>query len=384
MVGPRDSGSAGGEDAGVLPLPPEDAAADASEPFVPVDAGPASSFGVDPAHDNCVLDASIASPLKPAWTASFDGGVTYPVVVGDRAIVAVNEAEPNLRALDLATGALDWGPLVVGGSVMLAAEGTTVFALTGSGELFAYDATSGHALWSTQLQGQIDFWSPPVASGGLVYVNGLESGGTTYAINASNGQTAWTADTFDGSEGTVAVLNGVVYEAEACDQVSAFDAYSGALHWYHSTSCTGGGGTTPAAYGNEIWVRDTPLGNVILDTGGAVKGSFNGNVLPAFHDGTVFYANGTNITAVDLATSMQKWTFAGDAEICTAPVVAGASGQVFVGSRSGNVYELDEATGAQRSVNDAGAAVVCGSETTSMGMAPGRLLVPVANGLVAY
>jgi outer membrane protein assembly factor BamB len=224
-----------------------------------------------------------------------------------------------------------------------------------------------------------------VASGGLVYVNGLESGGTTYAVDGRTGKTVWTASTFDGSFGTVAVAGGIVYEAEACDQLSAFDALSGKLLWYHSTNCTGGGAAAPAVHGGLIWVRDVAQGNFIIDTAGTVKGSFAADVVPSFDSDTVYYVRSGTLTAVEIQTNRLKWSFAADADpFCTSAVVAQGGGQVFVGSASGNIYEIDEATGAQRSVSNAGGAVTCGSETTSMGLSAGHLLVPAGDRLVVY
>jgi len=268
--------------------------------------------------------------------------------------------------------------------MMLAAEGGRVFELEANGLLTAIDATSGDQLWSTALQGQSFYWSPPVASGGFVYINGLESGGTTYAVNEKTGATVWTADTFDGSDGTVAVSGGVVYEAEACDQLSAFNGATGALLWYKAGNCTGGGGTAPAVNDGFIWDRDESSGNVIFDTAGNVSGSFEASVIPSFHAGTVFYVSSGTLTAVDITTKVLKWSFAGDGDLCTSAVIAGAGGQVFVGSSSGNVYEVDESTGAQTSVSNLGTGVSCGSEKQSMGLSANYLLVPAGDTLVAF
>jgi outer membrane protein assembly factor BamB len=346
--------------------------------------GEAPSYAIDPAHDNAQPGEAVATPLAPAWTTSFGGNVSYPIVAGGRVFVSAAGSQPSVTAFDVATGHVDWGPLAYGAAVMLAYDGGRLFVLDGSGNLAALDATSGSRQWSTQLTGQIDFWSPPVAASGLVYVNGLESGGTTYAVDEGTGKTVWTADTFDGSEGTVAVSQGVVYEAEACDQLSAFDALTGHLDWYHSTSCTGGGGKAPAVYQGLIWVRDWAIGNVVIDSSGNSAGSFAASVGPSFHGGTAFYVNGGSLTAVDVATGTIRWTFAGDGNLCTSAVVAGARGQVFVASSAGSVYEVDESTGMQVSVDKSVAAVTCGSETEAMSLAEGHLFVPAGSSLVVY
>ena len=157
--------------------------------------------------------------------------------------------------------------------------------LDGSGHLHALDVMTGATLWSTSITGQSLYNSPPVATGGMVYVNGLESGGTTYALNGQTGAVVWSANTFDGSNGSVAIAGGAVYEAEACDQLSSFDALTGHLNWHHSGNCTGGGGAAPAVYQALIWERDWAMGDVIINTAGQAVGSFVSTVIPAFSSG---------------------------------------------------------------------------------------------------
>jgi outer membrane protein assembly factor BamB len=351
------------------------------------DAGPpseATSFAINPAHDNAQPSDRVASPLTVQWTASLGGTVSFPLVADGRVLVAVAATQPNVRALDLATGQLLWGPTAFGKQVWLAYDQGSVFAVDGDGNLAALDAATGHRLWATQLTLQYMYASPPVATGGLVFVNGLGEGGTTYAIDGQTGATRWTAGTFDGSFGTMAVAGGIVYEAEACDQLSAFQVTTGVLNWYHSTSCTGGGGAAPSFYQGLIWVRDWALGDVIINSSGGSAGTFSSSVVPAYHAGTAFYLSSGVLSAVDIQNDTLKWSFSGDGQLCTSPVVAGGGGQVFVGSQSGNVYELDEAAGTQRSVSAAGDPVTCGSETEAMAVAAGHLLVPAGSTLIVY
>jgi outer membrane protein assembly factor BamB len=248
----------------------------------------------------------------------------------------------------------------------------------------ALAAADGKPLWAAALTGQYDFWSPPVATGGWVYVNGLESGGTTYAIIGGTGAVRWREDTFDGSGGSVAVADGVVYEAEACDQLSAFEAPTLVLLWYAHSGCTGGGGSTPSVYRGLVWQRDWASGNVIVDTSGHAQGSFAADTPPSFHDGVAFYMSKKTLTAVEIDTKKVKWTFTGDGMLCTSAAIAGRGHQVFVGSASGLVYELDEETGAIRSMDDAGAPVTCGSEKASMAIGGNHLVVSAGTKLIAY
>jgi outer membrane protein assembly factor BamB len=360
---------------------PADVLPDWSQPSYPD--GEATSFAIDPAHDNAQPNDVVASPLSSAWSANLNGEASYPLVVADKVIFAAQESQPNVRALDIATGKLVWGPLTFGSTPLTASDAGRVYALSGGGQIVALDVATGAKLWTTQLQGQIDFWSPPIATSGMVFVNGLESGGTTYAIDGSTGKTIWTKNTFDGSDGAPAFQSGVVYEAEACDQLSAFDALTGTLLFYHHTSCTGGGGSAPSVYMNMIWERDWAVGDAIIDTKGNDVGTFKSDVVPAFHAGLAFYLSKSVLTAVDIATSTIKWSFSGDGFLCTSPVVAGGGGQVFIASGNGVVYELDEITGTQKSSASTGN-VVCGTEKTAVSLGLGHLLIPIQNGLVAF
>jgi len=390
-------------DAGLAALPPDarvftdasvalDAPPDAPRIDAPWDAGvhgdEATSFSIDPAHDNAQPTDSVTSPLAPLWTATFHGHVSFPLVVGGLVIVAANEPEPNVRALDLQTGALVWGPIAFTFAVTLTYDRGTVFALDKSGNLAALDATTGEQVWIESVpnpDNEVDYFAPPVASGGLVFINSLEHGGSTVAIEEVTGGLVWNNHTFDGSWGSVAVADNTVYESEEVNRVTAWNAQTGAQLWEHLAMGDGCCGEAPAVYENLIWDHDITFGSLILENGaGGTVGSFVSDTLPAFDAGTAFYESKGTVSAVDIATSAVRWSFTGDGKICTAPVVAGGGAQVLVGSQSGNVYELDEATGSQRSVANVGAAVTCFSETDSMALAENHLVVPVGNQLVVF
>jgi len=310
--------------------------------------------------------------------------LSFPLAASGRVFVTVAEFPPNVRALDLQTGVVLWGPIATGSKVWIACDAVNVYTLDRDGNLSAFDVSDGHTSWSTKLTLQYDYESPPVAAAGMVFVHGMGIGGTTHAIDAATGTIRWTADTFDGSGGSVAVAGNTVYEAEACHQISAFDLMTGYRRWFHSGNCTGGGGTTPAVAVGRVWVQDRVEGNMILDLNGNSMGAFAVDRPPSMHGGLVFYVESQTLTAIDVASNVAKWSFAGDNKLCTSAVIAGLGGQVFVGSSGGNLYELDEATGVQRSVDTAGIAVSCSSDIQGMAIAENHLLVPVGNDLVVY
>jgi outer membrane protein assembly factor BamB len=111
-------------------------------------ASEAPCFAIDPAHDNAQPDDVVASPLKPTWIAQLEGPVYIPIVAGGRVFVAT-AAQASVRALDLATGQVLWGPIATAQSAMLAYDQGAVVALQGNGHIEGFDAVTGRSLWRT-------------------------------------------------------------------------------------------------------------------------------------------------------------------------------------------------------------------------------------------
>jgi outer membrane protein assembly factor BamB len=362
-----------------------DAAVDAAVPDAPPDAAvhvdEAPAFAIDPAHDNAQPADTVASPLTPAWTATFGDTVSYPLVAAGLVIVSAAESAPTIRALDVTTGTLVWGPIVVGEPVMLAYNQGRLFTLDFNGRLTARDVVTGAQQWVRFINpGSFDF-PPPVATGGTIYIN---TGSFTSAYDEQTGMLLWQGEAYEGTDGCPAVGAGIVYQAGVCDELYAWNAVTGTPVWSHIGTCSGGGGAAPSVYGGKVWERDDVEGNVIYNQNGAIVGTFAADAAPAFDAGKVFYQAAGRVRAVNLATNAVAWTFTGDGQLCTSPVVAGAGGQLFIGSRTGKVYEVDETTGAQRSVHDIGSALTCFSETNTLALGEGHLLVPAGNQLIVY
>ena len=337
----------------------------------------APSFRIDSAHTAGQATEAMMPPLTLAW--SYDAGdtVAYPLVANGR--IFVSTASGLTTALDTRTGAVVWGPETLGRGMMYAYDGGRLFGVNTSDFVQAIDAETGAHAWAKHL-GQLDSFAPPVAAGGLVYVNGLEAGGDTVALDERTGAIVWDNHTFDGSDSAVAVADGVVYEIEHCLQVHAWEAASGAEKWKYATTCTGGGGTTPTVYEGRLYVRDTT--NTIFDANnGSVVGTFATSLPPAFANGIGYYLQGSKLVAIPVAGTTLSWSFDGDGALAAAPVAAGAF--VYVGSSLGKLYAVD-GSGKQVWTTTLAAGVNAKSETNSMAVAEGTLLVPAGNVLYAF
>ena len=140
----------------------------------------------------------------------------------------------------------------------------------------------------------------------------------------------------------------------------------------------------------KLYVRDWTSSppNIFDAATGNIVGSFTAGPAPAIGITTGFFlANGT-LSAVDLATNAQKWSFTGDGSLVSAPIVVDQA--VIVASSSGNLYALDVNTGYTTWQAKAPAAIAGPDEQdvsqplTGLAVANGILVVPAGSTLVAY
>jgi outer membrane protein assembly factor BamB len=352
------------------------------------------AYQLDPAHDGYQTNDPITAPLTQVWSESFGGAVSYPLIANGVVYVTVDSTSgygTTLYAIQQATGATLWSH-ALGGTYSfsgIAYDAGRVFAVDYNGLLTAFDATTGATDWSRTLTGQYAFTSPPTASGGYVYVGGAGSGGTLYAVAEASGALAWTTPVENGDDSSPAVDASGVYVGYACNQDYGFEPIDGSPLWHHSTGCEGGGGKTPVLANGDIFARDDVEGDVILSaSGGSVLGGFSSRFAPAAGDGALYTAtNGTLSAVSDWGLGTTAWTFAGDSQIDTAPIVVGSL--VFEGSASGELYAVDPQTGATVWSTDTGHAFSAPDEQnpvplTGLGAAEGTLIAPAGNTLMAY
>jgi len=360
--------------------------------------GPAVAFQVDVAHSGNQPASTLTPPLTRAWSVDFGDTVdyvSYPLIVDGRVFVTTSAdkvANSTLRALDLATGKVIWGPLAIGGANQwsnAAYDDGRIYVVISSGLVTAFDPASGATLWSKKMPGQNDFSSPPTAGGGMVYLGGAGLGGTFYAVDGKTGTVMWTADLGAGSA-SPALSSDKVFFGCTPATAYAFARTDGTSLWHPGESCGATSGATSVFWQGRLWVRDsTPnASNVVLDaTSGAALGSFSATVIPAFADQRGFFRSDYSLTALDATTRAVLWDFAGDGALVSAPLVV--NGVVYIGSRLGALYALDPTNGTVRWSDTLPWGI---SYSTEYGLAPvanmnaggNALVVPAGNHLVCY
>ncbi|MBV9606246.1 MAG: PQQ-like beta-propeller repeat protein [Solirubrobacterales bacterium] len=367
-----------------------------------VSAGPAVAdvtdqsvaYQVDPAHDGWLQGITLQTPLQEGWSDTFGGDVSYPLVVNGTVYVTAlppGGDDSDLFALNQTTGKVLWQHDLGTGYAWsgLAYDGGRLFAVNSGGLLTAFDAIDGTIDWSRQLQGQYMFSSPPTAVGGIVYDGGAGGGGTLYANDEATGAMLWSQSVANGDNSSPAVDGSNVYVTYP-DNYYAFNRVTGALSWLDALGGDGGGGRTPVVADGHVFIRDwTAPARIVSAAGGALEGPLGSTTAPAVANGIVYELDGSMLEAVpEDGLGPIAWTFSGDGQLDSAPLVIGST--VYVGSSSGELYAVDGVTGQQLWSTNVQSPILAPDEQnvsqplTGMGAGGGSLLVSAGRTLVDY
>jgi outer membrane protein assembly factor BamB len=358
----------------------------------------AVAYQINPAHTGLQQDEFLRPPLTRRWSHTFSSSISYPLIAGGKVFVTVRNVSQygtTLYALNQATGSTVWSRAISGTyywSNAAYAPGR-VFVVNFDGVLQAFSADTGSTIWTKQLPGQYAFSSAPVASNGVVYVGGAGSGGTLYAVSAATGQVLWTRSVENGDDSSPALSSTSVFVSYAGPQVYAFNRSNGTPLWHYDSGIEGGGGKTPVlAPGNRLYTRDFGGSYVFDATSGEIVDTFGSYTAPAFVDGTGLFLYDGALEARDAVSGSLLWTFQGDGELSSAPIVVKSPTgiHVYEGSSGGMLYALNIADGSVAWSGSVGAGVPGPDEQnvsqplTGLAAGEGLLVVPAGNLLVAY
>jgi outer membrane protein assembly factor BamB len=356
----------------------------------------AVSFQITPAHAGSVTFKSASFPAASTWSVDVGGQPSYALIAAGKVFVTVSiSGASELIALDQATGATVWGPILISaGSVNAAYENGAIFVVGGpfgsAALMYAFDAATGKQKWSALLVGQYAFSSGPSALNGLVYTGGAGSGGTLYALDEATGAIVWTQGVANGDASTPAVTNDGVYVSYPCQSYD-FDPLAGTALWSNNTGCDGGGGGTPVVANGVLYSPNgfgTYSGMTFDAKSGGVVGSYVADMLPAVGFQNGYFLQGGTLRGVALSTDAVLWSFAGDGLLNTSPVLVNQF--VIVGSSSGNVYGLGAASGSVLWQVNMGAALPhgagwdAGMPLSGLAAGDGLLVIPAGTKVTAY
>jgi outer membrane protein assembly factor BamB len=313
---------------------------------------PATAYRITEAHDGVLTTSNgISYPPNsaPTWTVNMGAPVSYPLIAGGMVFVATANPDGSygnrLYALNAVTGATVWGPIAIPGTYFgsgLTYDNGRVFVLMFDGAVHTFDASTGAALWTTQLPG---YWydASPNAYGGTIFIRG--NGGMS-AVDEANGNILWT-NTSAGSTGwdSPAISSeGAFAESGSC-QAGGYQPSNGAAIWQVQAQCNGPWGYASIVKNGILFGRAGSSLTLFDTTTGTQKGQIGSAAAPAVTSTAVIALNAGTLSSTRLSDLVQTWSFTGDGTLVTAPLVVNST--VIVGSSSGNVYGLDAGTGSQ-------------------------------------
>jgi outer membrane protein assembly factor BamB len=358
------------------------------------------NYQIDAAHSGRVTFGTTAATFPPLarWSTPLNGTISYPIIADGRIFVTTGTSlsghyGTSLYALDLSTGQVLWGPVAIAGTYFvsnLAYDHGTLFVVNFDGVLQSFDAATGTGGWSIQIPNQSDF-APPTAIGGVIYLAGSGDGPVVYAVDELNGNLLWQSGVSGGDGSSPTVSSDGVFVSYVC-HVYKLDLITGAVDWHYSLGCTSGDGITSVYWNGLLFDRyvspvNPPSLILNADTGQAL-GPFSAYTAPAFSATTGYFVVSRVLNAVDPSTQNVLWTFQGDGELSSSPVVI--DNVVIVGSASGTVYAVNATTGQPLWSDVAGPTILYQDGTdatapwTGLGAGEGYLVVPAGNVLTGY
>lgn len=357
------------------------------------------AFQINPQHSGSISFNSVSLPAGAAWSVDVGGTPSYALIADGKVFVTSQSgvgAQPqsSLVALDQATGAMAWGPIPLTGPINAAYDNGAVFVSTGS-QIQAYDAQTGALQWSVSAFPGTSFTSVAPANG-LVYAQSNPNNGLVTAIKEDTGLIMWQQSRLGDTAVDPTVTADGVY-VSGVGFTADLDAATGSILWQNYPEYSNPHDTISPLANGVLYSPDTA--EVGSDNGtefdaeaGTVLGGFNTFFVPAIDAQTGYFvaggvAGGT-LNAVDLGTGTVLWTFSGDGQLVTSPVIVNQ--YVFIASASGNVYGLDASNGSVVWQKNVGAAIAAsagwGQEVPTSGLSAGDglLVVPAGTKVTAY
>lgn len=356
------------------------------------------AFQINPQHSGSISFDSLSFPTGATWSVDVGGNPSYALIADGKVFVTTRtiggtQPQGTLVALDQATGATAWGPIALSGNLTAAYDNGSVFVSTGS-QVQAYNAQTGAAEWSASAPAGSAYTSVVAANGLVVAVSDPNSSSTS-AFNEDTGLILWRLRVFSGVYPTVTTdgiyLSGVGVTLDV-------DPATGDIIWQNQPAYSNSHDSIAVATNGVLYSLDTAEfgsdnGTELDAASGSVLGGFNAYYPPSIGAQTGYFLEGNalqggTLSAVDLGTGTALWTFTGDGQLMSPPILV--NGYVFIGSSSGTVYALDGSSGTVVWQQNVGAAIAAGPgwgidvPASGLSAGDGLLVVPAGTKVTAY
>jgi len=300
-----------------------------------------------------VLGVDNVANLQLKW--SYDVGFTSSSPVVQDGVVYTGTYNGLLYAFDASTGAVLWTYQTASGGASYASPAINnkkVYYGSLDGNVYALNASTGAKVWSYLTGGAV--YSSPTVISGVAYIGSND--GNLYALNSSTGALLWKYATGGAVASTPAVADGVVYFGSNDGNAYALNASSGAKLWSYYV----GGNYTP-----DLFTQSPAVDNGLVyvgsgdadylyalnaSTGAKVWSQYIGSGFtpissPAIALGVLYIGSGDgNLYALNDKTGAVLWTYNTYNRVGTSPAVA--NGVVYFGTNNWILYAADAITGA--------------------------------------
>lgn len=320
-------------------------------------------FADGPAHNGVnraesTLTTSNVSGLHvthtfPAWT-QIQADTVYQVIVGNFGYSVTGGtrggANTYITAFKLPSGSRAWRhqisshnqswnyiPAVVNGDLYVGGESA----------MYAFNATTGHALWTTNVPAT-SLFNEVTVTNGVVYAD-TYFGQTVYAFNASTGHLMWSVSPPGCCLTGAVTVSGSLAYIELGSTLIAYNATTGA-HVF--TAAVDGDGDTVAVSGGVVFVQTANNLQAYNASTGALKwtaatesGDVVSSLTPAVDGSTVIVGTTRYLIAFSASTGHRLWTYNSGTDGTEFLPPAIANGVVYAGSGGNGLQAFKEATG---------------------------------------
>lgn len=288
--------------------------------------------GINPQH--IVGNISAGFELKEQWAQNFGKGVNKrdillaaPVVGSDS--IYVMDSRGKVSAFELKTGNILWENTLsanIGGfneakskASGLALDGSTLFATTGFGGVFAMNAKTGKPLWRVVVESPIRI--APAVTDKMLLIQTVDN--TLYALDKKNGKELWR---FEVAHEDTVIAGGAVPAYDTEDNVVVAGFSNGEIVVLNATV-------------------GTPLWSQMLIYNKQVRSSTEINTIGAYpivEEGIIYaISNSNSLTSLDMRTGDKLW----EKEIGSMQNMLLAGDYLFVISNKNVLYAIEKYSG---------------------------------------
>lgn len=359
----------------------------------------AVAFQINPQHSGSISYGSISLPTGSAWSVDVGGAPSYALIADGKVFVTSQlgsgtQPQSELLALDQSTGATVWGPVAFTGPINAAYDNGAIFVSSGA-RVSAYAAQTGAIEWSVSAPAGKSFTSV-VAANGRVYAQSDSNSDATTAFKEDSGLELWQQSHLPGGVDPTVTADGVYISGVGF--TADLDAATGEIIWENDPAYSNSHDTIAVAADGILYSPDTEeygsdSGTEFNAGNGTVVGGFDSYYVPTIGAHTGYFLGGNQTTggtlsAVDLGTGAVLWTFVGDGQLMSSPILINQD--VFIESASGNLYALDDSSGNVIWQQNVGATIPVGAgwgmevPTSGLSAGDGLLVVPAGTRVTAY